>query len=78
MVADRGRQPQPPGRHGPSAGDALLPPAQPRALSCRGSMINASFGAPWQRAAPLSVRAVPLRWQRLVLADARSGGLWGS
>lgn len=41
-------------------------------------MINASFGAPWQRAAPLSVRAVPLRWQRLVLADARSAGLWGS
>ncbi|HFT8220578.1 TPA: hypothetical protein ACGR96_001762, partial [Pseudomonas aeruginosa] len=41
-------------------------------------MINASFGAPWQRAAPLSVRAVPLRWQRLVLADVRSGGLWGS
>ncbi|MDF5937502.1 hypothetical protein P4234_00140 [Pseudomonas aeruginosa] len=32
--------------YGPSAGDALLPPAQPRALSCRGSMINASFGAP--------------------------------
>ncbi|MFO5998806.1 hypothetical protein ACLBSS_31950, partial [Pseudomonas aeruginosa] len=24
------------------------------------------------------VRAVPLRWQRLVLADARSAGLWGS
>ncbi|WP_258023477.1 hypothetical protein [Pseudomonas aeruginosa] len=41
-------------------------------------MINASFGAPWQRAVPLSVRAVPLRWQRLVLADARSAGLCSS
>ncbi|MEM5620485.1 hypothetical protein AAHB60_31795 [Pseudomonas aeruginosa] len=56
----------------------LLPPAQPRALSCRGSMINREFRRPLAEGGAASVRAVPPRWQRLVFADARSGGLWGS
>ncbi len=57
----------------PSPKDAGRPPGWRRSAE-----FDRFRDAPWQRAAPLSVRAVPLRWQRLVLADVRSGGLWGS